>query len=83
MPESDRGRQLLARIEARIVREADDSDYWTRHQRGEGSDEEAAGRLTARLRTVRLMIDGKEPTPSELRASLDELGFYGSPSIAS
>lgn len=73
----DRARAILAQIEARIVRESDDREYWGRHQRGEVSDEEAADRLTSRFRTVRLMLDGKEPAPSELRASLDELQFYG------
>jgi len=76
MAATDRTQRLMARIEADIVREADNRAYWLRHQRGEVSDAEAASRLASRFRTVRLMIDGQEPAPDQMRATLDELQYY-------
>lgn len=73
---NDEGRKILARIEAKMALEFEDRAYWLRHQRGEVSVEEAAERLMARLYTTRPMLDGVEPTPDKVRASVDELNFY-------
>ncbi|NMA97386.1 MAG: hypothetical protein GX970_04625 [Phyllobacteriaceae bacterium] len=73
---NDEGRKILARIEAKMALEIEDRAYWLRHQRGEVSVEEAAERLMARLYATRLMLDGVEPTPDKVCASVDELNFY-------